>query len=65
MCTFRSRDYENLVELGAKIGVKIRERDGEGGGNKAKVRTRYIRSHMTCIASKLYDHCLVDLGIVR
>ena len=34
---FRSRDYESLVELGAKIGVKIRERD-EGGGNKAKVR---------------------------
>ena len=34
---FRSRDYESLVELGAKIGVKIRERD-EGGGNKAKVQ---------------------------
>lgn len=32
----RSRDYESLVELGARIGVKIRERD-EGSVNKTKV----------------------------
>ena len=38
---FRSRDYDGLVELSAKIGVKIRERD-EGSGNKVKVRTVYM-----------------------
>ena len=40
VCVFsnniRSRDYESLVELGARIGAKIRERD-EGGVNKTKV----------------------------
>ena len=50
MCVFsnniRSRDYESLVELGARIGVKIRERD-EGSGNKTKVCC--VLNAYTCI----------------
>ena len=34
MCMYyRSRDYDSLVELGARIGIKIRERDGSTGSN--------------------------------
>ncbi len=32
----RSRNYEALVELGAQIGVKIRERDAGGYGKKVQ-----------------------------
>ena len=55
------------MELGAKIGVKIRERD-EGSGNKVKVctvdsihvytgmqRFKYFSSHMTLCLIGLCD----------
>ena len=45
------------MELGAKIGVKIRERD-EGGGNKAKVRGVLT---FTVLHIHVYNQCHMTL----
>ncbi len=38
----RLRDYEALVELGARVGVKIRERDQLGSSQSQKVSVRFF-----------------------
>lgn len=42
MC-FRNRDFDELVELGAQIGVKIRERDDNPSDTKVR---RIIQTNM-------------------
>lgn len=54
VCAYRNRDYESLVELGARIGIKIRERD-DGSGNKAKVNEKLMQGY-TLICPSIVAH---------
>lgn len=55
---YRSRDYDSLVELGARIGIKIRERDGSTGNN-SKVRTLY--THYILYVHERYPYSAISL----
>ena len=52
---FRGRlsDYDSLVQLGARIGAKIRERDEHEKGSLHRNKVCHLKQYQNCI-----NHCI-------
>ena len=46
MFAFRLSDYDSVVQLGARIGAKIRDRDGEERGSLQRNKVSLLRVYL-------------------